>query len=40
MAEFVILQRICHPLGKKRKCHPYGKGDIEQQGTEAIIGIE
>jgi hypothetical protein len=29
--EFVILQRLCHPLREKGKCHHDGKGDIEQQ---------
>jgi hypothetical protein len=37
----VIIQRICHPLKEKRKCRSYEKkGDIEQQGTETIIGDE
>jgi hypothetical protein len=37
----VIVQRICHLLTEKGKCHPYGKrGDIEQQGTETITGVE
>ena len=34
----VILQRICHPLRKKRKC--YGKGDFEQERTKAINHVE
>jgi hypothetical protein len=39
--ENVILQRMCHPLIEKGKCHPYEKyGDIKQQGTETITGIE
>jgi hypothetical protein len=36
----VILQRICHLLKEKGKCHPYGKGDIEQQRTEKVNGDE
>lgn len=38
---YVIVQRICHLLIEKGKCHPYeNRGDIEQEGTEAIAGIE
>ena len=37
----VIIQRFCHLLIEKGKCHPYErKGDIEQQGTETTTGIE
>jgi hypothetical protein len=41
-AEAVIVQRLCHPLREKGKCHRDGKGDIEKQGTEAIerVGLE
>jgi hypothetical protein len=36
----VILQRLCHPLREKGKCHHDGKGDIEQQRAKKINRVE
>ena len=32
--------RFCHHLIVKGKCHHEGDGDIEQEGTEEVDGIE
>ena len=31
---------ISSPLTFKRKCHHEGDGDIEQEGTEEVVGVQ